>query len=94
MHTEARQRTHLPCNFSVLFYAGKYFMSFGSIFPVEDIIGVIPPAQVGAVVLGGKGPVTRSVDSASCGTCPTAPPAPGSKLGAALGDIMLSVSVR
>jgi hypothetical protein len=43
---EARQRTNLPCNFSVLFYAGKYFSSFGSIFPVEDIVGVIPPAQV------------------------------------------------
>jgi hypothetical protein len=45
---EARKRTGLPCNFSVLFYAGKYFTSFGSIFPVEDVISVVPPGQVRA----------------------------------------------
>ncbi len=45
---EARTRTQLPCKFSVLFYEGKYFSSFGSIFPVEDIIHVIPPEQVHA----------------------------------------------
>lgn len=43
---EARQRTNLPCDFRVVFYAGKYFPSFGSIFPVEDIIEVIPPELV------------------------------------------------
>eukprot|EP00775_Hariotina_reticulata_P003919 gene3919-4173_t len=39
---EARQRTASPCNFEVIFYEGKYFPSFGSIFPVEDVIDVIP----------------------------------------------------
>lgn len=43
---EARQRTNTDCTFTVLFYEGKYFTSFGSIFPVEDIIAVIPPHQV------------------------------------------------
>jgi hypothetical protein len=49
---EARQRTSLPCNFKVLFYEGKYFSSFGSIFPVEDIIDVIPAELVSTAVLG------------------------------------------
>eukprot|EP00879_Flechtneria_rotunda_P025238 GHRR01026809.1.p1 GENE.GHRR01026809.1~~GHRR01026809.1.p1 ORF type:complete len:472 (+),score=154.55 GHRR01026809.1:87-1502(+) len=40
---EARKRTGLPCTFSVMFYEGRYFSSFGSIFPVEDIIKLIPP---------------------------------------------------
>ncbi|WIA36591.1 hypothetical protein OEZ86_007880 [Tetradesmus obliquus] len=39
---EARKRTGLPCNFSVKFYAGKYYSSFGSIFPVEDIVKLVP----------------------------------------------------
>jgi hypothetical protein len=45
---EARKRTGLPCNFSVKFYGGKYFPSFGSIFPVEDIVKLIPREQVSA----------------------------------------------
>jgi hypothetical protein len=44
--TEARKRTQLPCNFAVKFYGGKYFPSFGSIFPVEDIVKLIPREQV------------------------------------------------
>lgn len=43
---EARKRTALPCNFTVKFYKGKYFSSFGSIFPVEDIVKVIPQDMV------------------------------------------------
>eukprot|EP00878_Enallax_costatus_P018725 GHUV01019729.1.p1 GENE.GHUV01019729.1~~GHUV01019729.1.p1 ORF type:complete len:327 (+),score=66.40 GHUV01019729.1:368-1348(+) len=39
---EARKRTGLPCNFTVKFYGGRYFSSFGSIFPVEDIVKIIP----------------------------------------------------
>jgi hypothetical protein len=46
--TEARKRTQLPCNFTVKFYGGKYFPSFGSIFPVEDIVKLIPREQVRA----------------------------------------------
>lgn len=46
-HTQdARKRTGLPCNFTVKFYEGKYFPSFGSIFPVEDIVKVIPKEMV------------------------------------------------
>jgi hypothetical protein len=43
---EARKRTGLPCKFRVLFYDGRYFPSFGSIFPTSDIITVIPREMV------------------------------------------------
>lgn len=41
-HAEARKRSGLPCDFDVLFYDGKYFPSFGSIFPLQDVVEAIP----------------------------------------------------
>ena len=43
---EARKRTGLPCNFTVRFYGGRYFSSFGSVFPIEDIVKIIPEDMV------------------------------------------------
>lgn len=48
---EARQRTSLTHPFQVVFYAGKYFPSFGSIFPAEDIIAVIPQHERDVAIL-------------------------------------------
>jgi hypothetical protein len=41
-NTEAHKRTGLACNFSVLWYPGKYFPPLGSIIPLTDVTDAIP----------------------------------------------------
>ncbi|GBF99513.1 digalactosyldiacylglycerol synthase chloroplastic, partial [Raphidocelis subcapitata] len=48
---EARERTHLPCDFKVLFYDGKYFTGLGSILPVGDVTAAVPAAAADVAIL-------------------------------------------